>query len=247
MPWDKACVKTFTTATTALFTFTTTMLDTVANYNTTILTLVDISNTGDCCDLQTDCGTTRLSSPIVLTSGMVMAQSTRVYWQSSDLSAFPSDYASSLAVLMKVPFGSSSTTSSSTTSPTSTPIPTNTSKPSPRLGPGAQAGIGVGVLLSVIILLYIWRRRKRQHQQRTEHPGMPEMEGGSKGLKRFVGGKWRAETHGTSDPVEAEAKSVSHETCHGLCRCLPQDVCPRFHFRFRVSTLSALFFVLTRI
>jgi hypothetical protein len=25
------------------------------------------------------------------------------------------------------------------------------------------------------------------------------------------------------------------------------DVCPRFHFRFRLSTLSALFFVLTRI
>jgi hypothetical protein len=29
------------------------------------------------------------------------------------------------------------------------------------------------------------------------------MEGGSRGLKRFVNGQWRAETHGTSLPVEA--------------------------------------------
>ena len=33
--------------------------------------------------------------------------------------------------------------------------------------------------------------------------GLPEMEGDSNGLKAFVGGKWRAEAHGTSDPVEA--------------------------------------------
>jgi hypothetical protein len=34
------------------------------------------------------------------------------------------------------------------------------------------------------------------------------MEGGSNGLKRFMAGKWRAETDGTSRPVEAESSSV---------------------------------------
>jgi hypothetical protein len=228
---DHNCFSSFSSATTILAPFSTTVFDGFVSPTPTLttLTLIDVNNTaGQWCEtspmsllrssssvtmlinFDPDCTyKTRLSSPTVVSSGSVMVPPTRVYWHSSDLSKFPSDYASSLKALMEIPLSDSSPVTSSATS---TPTPPSTSKPSSRLGPGAQAGIGVGagvaVVLGVLALLCLWRRRKRQHQQRTEHPGMSEVEGGSNGLMRFMGGKWRAETDGTSEPVEAEAKSV---------------------------------------
>ena len=76
--------------------------------------------------------------------------------------------------------------------------------------PGAIAGIAVGVVTlvisSVVLGLYFWRRRK---QQRLQHTDAVELEGSSRGLKHFMGGKWRAEQDGTSQPVEAGSTSVN--------------------------------------
>jgi hypothetical protein len=208
------CAKTISESTTVFRPFMTTMLvsvydNTTVNYNTTTVRLVDSTNTGPLlCDLDTVCESQRLNSPTVLSTGEALAP-TMLIWASSNLSAFPSDYASSLAAALKIPFGSQATTSPSS-SPTS--IPSNTCSPDPGLSHGAQAGIGVGVgatvIVSVSALLYLLRRRRRQHQQRVAHPALAEMEGSSNGLKRFIGGKWRAEQDGTSQPVEAESRSV---------------------------------------
>jgi hypothetical protein len=62
------------------------------------------------------------------------------------------------------------------------------------------------VIFIVVLVLYLWRRRK---QQRIQHPDVAEMEGSSRGLKHLVGGRWRAEQDGTSQPVEAGSTSVN--------------------------------------
>jgi hypothetical protein len=188
------CHKTFSKATTALAPFSATITWTAGFSEPTVFTTTRwIVDWGVDCTNENERGC-HASSPTVLQSGTAKAWPTHVWWQSSDLSMFPSDYATQIAAIASIPFGKSS-------------------QPSHRLSPTAQVWIGVGVgfavVIIVIILLCFWRRRtKRQRQQRTEHPGIPEMEGGSKGLKRFMGGKWRAEAHGTSEPVEAEARSV---------------------------------------
>jgi len=137
--------------------------------------------------------------PTQVTTGTATASPIIVYWHSSELYQFPSDYAYSLASVIKVPFGEK----------TSTPTPKGPNR-RPSLSPGAIAGIAIGtgalVISSIVALLYLWRRRKQR--QRLQHPGISEMEGSSRGLKRFVGGKWRAETDGTSSPVEAGSGSV---------------------------------------
>jgi membrane protein implicated in regulation of membrane protease activity len=66
----------------------------------------------------------------------------------------------------------------------------------------------VFLIVSIVLLLYLRRRMKQKQQQRLQHPGMSEMEGSSRGLKHFVGGRWRAEQDGTSQPVEAGSTSV---------------------------------------
>jgi hypothetical protein len=111
---------------------------------------------------------------------------------------------------MKVPFEATATTSLNTTVPIPATPPTDPTNKGSSLSPGAIAGIAIGigalVISSIVILLYLWRRRKQQ--QGLQHPNIPEMEGGSRGLKRFVGGKWRAETDGISQPVEVASTSV---------------------------------------
>jgi membrane protein implicated in regulation of membrane protease activity len=72
---------------------------------------------------------------------------------------------------------------------------------------GITVGIGVFVIFGIVLLLYLWRRRK-QRKQRFEHLDISEMEGSSRGLERFVGGKWRAKTDGTSEPVETGSRRV---------------------------------------
>ena len=154
-----------------------------------------------------DCTDTLLRDLSDMASGTAYAHPFEVYWQSSDLSNFPVDYASSIPLMINVPFGNLTTT---TSAPASSPVPpTNPSKRSSGLKPGAIAGIAVGVVTlvisSVVLGLYFWRRRK---QQRLQHTDAVELEGSSRGLKHFVGGKWRAEQDGTSQPVEAGSTSV---------------------------------------
>jgi hypothetical protein len=49
---------------------------------------------------------------------------------------------------------------------------------------------------------------RKQQKKRLEHPNEVEMDASSQGLKHFIGTRWRAETDGSSAPVEAESTSV---------------------------------------
>jgi hypothetical protein len=209
------CEKTFSETTTALSRFTTT--STSRDGTSVVLSLIDI--TDSVCPEDRPCYSVTKSSKTVLTAGTARANPTVVFWQSSDLSLFPRDYASSLAAVIGVPFGSSATSSSlpSTPGPSMTSQDTNSG-----LSPGAKAGIGVGVgifvIFSIVFLLFLWRRRKHQRQRkqdaqiREQEPsaenGVSEMDGDANGSKRFVGGHWRAETEASSAPVEAGSTSV---------------------------------------
>lgn len=198
---DTVCKMIFSTPMTAQTNFTTTW--TYESDGTTIWTTnsgIDITPLGI------------INKPTEVASGTAYASPLVVYWQEGDLSEFPSDYASSLASVIKVPFGDISNNSSTSTAP-----PANSSAPSAnpgdqgsKLSPGAIAGISVGVVVlvisSVVLGLYLWRRQK---QQRARHPDVAEMEASSRGLKHFVGGRWRAEQDGTSQPVEAGSTSVN--------------------------------------
>jgi hypothetical protein len=156
------------------------------------------------------CEDTTLRRLTEVASGTAYAHPFEVYWQSSDLYSFSEDYASSLAAVIKVPFTAS--TSSNNTPPASTSPPTNPTNPTNQgsgLSPGAIAGIAVGigsfVILGIVFLLYL---RRRKQQRKRQHPNVVELEGSSRGLKHFMGGKWRAEQDGSSQPVEAESRSV---------------------------------------
>jgi len=74
-------------------------------------------------------------------------------------------------------------------------------------------------MLGVVFGLFLWRRRKRQQQQKQQDApqdepepsadlGISEIDGDTHGSKRFLGGHWRAETDGSSAPVEAGSTSV---------------------------------------
>jgi len=236
------CEKTFSEATTVLSRFTTvttysggetSFLTTYSSGETATIPLIDITEqvctaTGETCS-----GVTK-NSKTVLTTGTARAKPTVVFWQSSDLSLMPRDYASSIAAVISVPFGSYTPGVSPSLS---TPAPSMTSEDSgpstsaqsiesqdksSGLSPGAKAGIGVGVgifvILGVVFLLFLWRRRKQQRQQKQAAPqqeqepsgeiGVSEMDSDANGSKRFVGGHWRAETEGSSAPVEAGSTSV---------------------------------------
>jgi len=229
------CEKTFSEATTVLSRFTTTttfsggetsFLTTYSSGETATIALIDITDQ--------DQGVTK-NSKTVLTTGTARAKPTVVFWQSSDLSSMPRDYASSIAAVISVPFGSYtpgvspsllSTSAPSMTSQNSGPStsaqPIESQDTSSGLSPGAKAGIGVGVgifvILGVVFSLFLWRRRKQQRQQKqaAQQPeqepsgeiGVSEMDGNANGSKRFVGGNWRAETEGSSAPVEAGSTSV---------------------------------------
>ncbi|KAH6865883.1 hypothetical protein BKA58DRAFT_390392 [Alternaria rosae] len=213
------CEKIIRTPMAVLTQFTTTLTQSgpcESTQNGEVFTFWAIDISTSLCKVVTDGGfgsvidTWLRQPPSEMTSGTALASPLRVYWQSSDLSSFPSDYASSLASVIGVPFGDTSTKPTNTTTPPSAPPSTKSNRKSSSRSPGAIAGIAVGVgalvIASIVILLYLRRRRKRQ--RRLQHPDVPEMEGSSRGLKRFMGGKWRAETDGTSQPVEAGSGSV---------------------------------------
>ncbi|CAI9629193.1 unnamed protein product [Alternaria burnsii] len=174
------------------------------------LTTYACTGTGD----ENDCADTTLRRLTEVTSGTAFAAQFVVDWQSSDFSRFPSEYASSLAAAIKVPFEDPVTTSPSTTSTNFVPPFTNPNNEDPdaAMSPGAIAGIAVGIsaflIFSIVLLLYLRRRMKQKQQQRLQHSDMWEMEGSSRGLKHFLGGRWRAEQDGTSQPVEAGSTSV---------------------------------------
>ena len=135
----------------------------------------------------------QIRSTTVLSTGTLWAEPVTVYWQSEDLSRFPSDYATSLAAAIGF----------SLNAQTSAP-------PTSGLSKGATAGIVVGAVLGAalvgrIIILVFLRRRK---QSKYHGPTIPEMSGQSTGFKKFFRGRWRAEADGTSNPVEIDSRNV---------------------------------------
>jgi hypothetical protein len=142
---------------------------------------------------------TSVRASTVLSTGTLWAEPVSIYWKSSDLSLFPTAYATSLASAIGVPF-------SADVPPNAFPIP----PPSPvGLNAGAKAGIvvaaflGVALLIGALILLFLRRRR-----QRIRHPDVPEMTGQDSGFKTMLAGKWRAEVDGDSNPVEIDSRNA---------------------------------------
>lgn len=194
------CQGDFSTPRTALANFTTTIIDqwdrTQSASGIDTATRFCTRSGGS----QTCANPTTLQRPTVLSSGMAFATPFGVYWVESDLSNFPSDYASSLASLVDATFGGNN----------------GTADPSPDskddgLSPGAIAGIAVGIglfiIIGIVILLFFWRRKKQQ-RKRLQQPNEAEMDGNSQGFKHPVDTKWRAEADGRSVPVEAGTGGV---------------------------------------
>ena len=130
----------------------------------------------------------------VLSSGGLVEDPIVVYWRATDLTSFPSAYATSLARAIGVdlpPTSTPASPSSISTLPTATgPVPTTGM---PQLNTGAKAAIGVGVTFGSILLIALvacifWRRRvKKKHS--AEHPDFPETDAEQTLWKRFFGGK----------------------------------------------------------
>jgi hypothetical protein len=194
------CQGGFSTPRTALAIFTTTIIDPFDNNRT----FSGIDTTTRFCTRpggsQTCANPTNLQRPTVISSGMAYATPFGVYWVESDLSNFPSDYASSLASLVDATFGGNNTTAD----------PSPGSKDG-GLSPGAIAGIAVGiglsVILGIVVLLFFWRRKKQQ-KKRLQQPDEAEMDGNSQEFTRSVNTKWRAEVDGSPLPVEAGTGGV---------------------------------------
>jgi hypothetical protein len=195
------CTSGFSTAFTALGAISTLENQTLQSYVydtvTLVLSVVTFSNV-----ISTSTLVFSLRSPTVLSSGLAQAQAVTVRWQSSDLSSFPSAYAASLASLVAMPVGPTSS-SSSLSLVTSSPPPITHG-----LSTGGKAGIGVGavlgfVALGALLILLLLRRKKK-----LQHPTVPEMNGQPSGFKRFLGGKWRAEAEAKSEPVEIDSRGI---------------------------------------
>ena len=128
----------------------------------------------------------------VVSSGTLWAEPVVVYWKSSDLSHFPSAYASILASAMGL-------TAEDETSATGS---------SSGIQTGVKAGITIGAIFAVAVfggILVFLRLRMRKRMRR---PDLPEMSGQSSGLKRLFHGKWRAEMETKSEPVEIDSRKV---------------------------------------
>jgi hypothetical protein len=146
-----------------------------------------------------------ISSIVMVTSGLAIADPVIVAWQAEDLPQFPSDYQTSLAE--KIGVSLRATTPSSSTSPS--PGPPSTTN---GLSTAAKAGIAIGAVLAAAIIstsLVILRiKRRRKHASTTQAPSITEMEDQDQNntqRKWFFGGKWRNEVH--AEPVQNELDS----------------------------------------
>jgi hypothetical protein len=182
MAWTTGfCGGTFTTALTALRPISMTTSTNGKTFVTTVYDVYDVINGVE------------LSSPTILTSGTAVAEPMLVYWQSSDLSNFPSAYAASLASLLNLPLEATTTTATG-------------------LSTGAKVGISVGtalgsLALSIILIMLFLRHRKRKRA--AQNPAVAEMSGVSSGFRSFMNGRWRSEAEAKSEPVEMDSRNVN--------------------------------------
>jgi hypothetical protein len=159
-------------------------------------TIIPVTITNSDGRISTSSVTSTVRSLTTLSTGTLLAEPVTVYWQSSDLSLFPSAYASSLAALLNI---------SLSVQELDPVLPPASGR---DLGGGEITGIVVSAVLVALFLggLIIFALRRRQ--RKIEMPDISEMHGQSSSLKRYLKGRWRAEVDGTSAPVEIDSKNV---------------------------------------
>ena len=153
-----------------------------------------------------------------LGAGIAWAEPITVHWQSSDLSRFPSIYATSLASYMGVTIEAPPPDPSwflSKLPGVGEPLPTN--EPSELSMSGTPKGVIIGFsvgafaglgLLSGVIIYWLRRRRRKHHAFATEHGLATELSNHSTGLRSWIRGRWRAEMDGREAPVEIDSKNI---------------------------------------
>lgn len=159
----------------------------------------------------------------VFSSGTAYAHPLTIYWQSIDLSHFPSNYASSLATQMGVHFPSTKPAPGASTNivqPTSTLAFTAATA---KISTGTKAGIGVGSVLGAFVLVAavftILRLRRGTQKVYNSYPqtgGMPlndvelEKPAGVTAAAEVDGNQlqmpWEAD--GRQLPVEIDSRNV---------------------------------------
>ncbi|CAI6339935.1 unnamed protein product [Periconia digitata] len=106
-------------------------------------------------------------STTVVSSGIASAEPFQIFWKAEDLRLFPTEYASSLASRIDVPFATSTPASPGARLGSGTP---QTSTPVPGLSTAAKAGIGVGsvlgsaVAIGALVITLLWRRRSQRRR-----------------------------------------------------------------------------------
>ena len=146
-------------------------------------------------------------------TGTLWAEPAVVYWQSTDLSKFPSEYASSLMPKMglyRYPAVSASLVSY-TNDPTAPTV-----VESAAMKAGAIAGTAVGcagiasVLIGLMILRCLKRRRARQAFA-TRQGAAFEISGQPSVFRRFIGGKRPVEIDSKPSLAEMESRQAPIE------------------------------------
>lgn len=134
-----------------------------------------------------------------------------VLWQSSDLSKFPQEYATSLAKKIGIDYIATSTAG----------LPGPTSNTSQALTRGAKAGIGVGVslfaLIVVALVAFFALRRRRGNRSSVpaglnpHRDGLGEMEDQDTDhatRRWYLHGRWRSEADSKTQTGEPQAGNV---------------------------------------
>jgi hypothetical protein len=178
-----------------------------------------------------------VSNMTTMTRGTAIADPLYVAWEASDLSLFPTAYATSLAQKIGVKFtpaatpasgastrGASQTGSIGTPSGTTTPSTTNPD--SEGLSSGAKIGIGVGagigaiLLVALLAVIILMRRSRKRNRATTAYPdeSTPAMEGQYGGLAK---NKWfrrsqpaEEEIQLTARPNELDSFPVQYQSSH---------------------------------
>lgn len=152
-------------------------------------------------------GGTLYRSETVLSSGTLFAEPVTIIWQSSDLSKFPSAYATALAATMGVKLQENFQPDLRADS---------SGEAAAGLSVGAKVGIALGAVLGFALLIgaavMLFLRRRKKAKQSLELDGRTEpaveMPGYSSGFKRFFRGRWRAEADGRMQRAEMETEKV---------------------------------------
>lgn len=146
-----------------------------------------------------------------LDAGVAWAEPITIHWQSSDLTRFPSAYATSIAAWMGVTMEAQPTSAASGLPTLSGVGQSELSKSG--IPEGVIIGFSVGAfaglaVLTGVIIYWLRRRRRKHHAFATEHGLATELSNHSTGLRSWIRGRWRAEMDGREAPVEIDSKNI---------------------------------------